>query len=88
MAFSPRSGHDVTLIAADSDSQISTHCVGVGGRRLRTTPEISLPVLDELSPDDRYDLVPVPVRSEQRIGNQWVIQTVPIAGAGLSCRTS
>jgi 2-dehydropantoate 2-reductase len=27
--------------------------------------EISLPVLDELSPDDRYDLVLVPVRSEQ-----------------------
>ena len=27
--------------------------------------EISLQVLDELSPDDRYDLVLVPVRSEQ-----------------------
>ena len=61
-----RSGHDVTLIARDQRlADLRTHGLVLEDADSGQRTEISLPVRDELSPDDRYDLVLVPVRSEQ-----------------------
>jgi 2-dehydropantoate 2-reductase len=61
-----RLGHDVTLLARGqrlADLQAHGLVLEDAGSGQRT--EISLPVLSELSQDDRYDLVLVPVRSDQ-----------------------
>ena len=61
-----RSGHDVTLIARGQRlADLRTHGLVLEDADSGHRTEISLPVLDELSPDDHYDLVLVPVRSEQ-----------------------
>jgi 2-dehydropantoate 2-reductase len=61
-----RSGHDVTLVARGQRlADLRTHGLVLEEADSGQRTEISLPVLDELSPDDRYDLVLVPVRSEQ-----------------------
>jgi 2-dehydropantoate 2-reductase len=61
-----RSGHEVSLLARGrrlADLQAHGLVLNDAGSGQRT--EISLPVLSELSPDDRYDLMLVPVRSDQ-----------------------
>ena len=61
-----RSGHDVTLIARGQRlADLQAHGLLLEDADSGQRTEISLPVLGELSPDDRYDLVLVPVRSEQ-----------------------
>jgi 2-dehydropantoate 2-reductase len=61
-----RTGHDVTLLARGqrlADLQAHGLVLEDAGSGQRT--EISLAVLSELSRDDRYDLMLVPVRSDQ-----------------------
>src|SRR5580704_16541432 len=61
-----RSGHDVTLVARGqrlADLQAHGLVLEDAGSGQRT--EISLPVVSELSRDDRYDLTLVPVGSDQ-----------------------
>jgi 2-dehydropantoate 2-reductase len=61
-----RSGHDVAVLARGqrlADLQGHKLLLEDAGSGERT--EISLPVLNKLSRDDRYDLALVPVRSEQ-----------------------
>jgi 2-dehydropantoate 2-reductase len=61
-----RSGHDVTLVARGQRlADLRTHGLVLEGADSGQRTEISLPVVAELSPDDHYDLVLVPVRSEQ-----------------------
>lgn len=61
-----RSGHDVTLFARGQRlSDLRAHGLVLEHADSGQRTEISLPILEELSPDDRYDLVLVPVRSEQ-----------------------
>jgi 2-dehydropantoate 2-reductase len=61
-----RSGHDVTLVARGQRlADLRAHGLVLEDANSGQRSEISLPVLDELSPNDHYDLVLVPVRSEQ-----------------------
>lgn len=61
-----RSGHDVTLIARGQRlADLRAYGLVLEDADSGQCTENSLPVLDELSPHDRYDLVPVPVRSER-----------------------
>src|ERR1700683_3344836 len=61
-----RSGHDVTLIARGRRlADLQKYGLVLEDADAGQRTEMSLPVLDKLSPDDRYDLVLVSVRSEQ-----------------------
>jgi 2-dehydropantoate 2-reductase len=61
-----RSGHDVTLVARGQRlADLRTHGLVLEDADSGQRTEISLPVVAEVSPDDHYDLVLVPVRSEQ-----------------------
>ena len=61
-----RSGQDVTLIARGQRlTDLRTHGLVLEDADSGERTEISLPILAELSPEDRYDLVLVSVRSEQ-----------------------
>jgi 2-dehydropantoate 2-reductase len=61
-----RSGHDVTLLARGRRlADLRAHGLVVEDARSGQRTQISLPVLDELSGGDRYDLALVPVRAEQ-----------------------
>ena len=64
-----RSGHDVTLLARGQRlADLRAHGLVLEDAGTGQRTEIPLPVLNELSPDDRYDLALVPVRSEQLAG--------------------
>jgi 2-dehydropantoate 2-reductase len=60
------SGHDVNLLARGQRlADLDAHGVLLEDAESGQRTQISLPVLSELSPDDRYDLALVPVRSDQ-----------------------
>ena len=61
-----RSGHDVTLLARGRRlADLRAHGLVVEDASSGQRTQISLPVLDQLSEGDRYDLALVPVRAEQ-----------------------
>ena len=68
-----RSGHDVMLLARGRRlADLRAHGLVLEDASSGQRTQISLPVLDELSGGDRYDLALVPVRAEQ------LVSTLPI----------